>query len=52
MEADSVLMDANIYDVQFGIVGKPLLKKQVFLNLRGRGIISYSGDHAVAAKLK
>lgn len=33
MEADSVLMDVNIYDVQFGIVGKPILKKRVFLEL-------------------
>lgn len=33
MEADSVLMDVNIYDVQFGIVGEPILKKRVFLEL-------------------
>lgn len=33
MDADSVLMDINIYRVNFGRVGEPLLKERLFLNL-------------------
>ena len=33
MKADSVLVDINIYDVRFGMVGEPLLKGRVFLRL-------------------
>ncbi|OAV43641.1 carboxypeptidase-like regulatory domain-containing protein [Lewinella sp. 4G2] len=33
MDADSVLLDVNLYRMQFGMVGEPLLKERVFLQL-------------------
>ncbi|NJC26994.1 carboxypeptidase-like regulatory domain-containing protein [Neolewinella antarctica] len=33
MKADSVLLDINIYDVNLGLVGAPLLRERIFLRL-------------------